>query len=67
MQRPPDNELLTRAAEAAVASGVELETFMNAAWTAFMDQRPGLREHLEHQHMVEQLEALRAQGKLAQA
>lgn len=66
MQREP-NHLLAAAASAAADAGVDLDSFMSAAWTAFMEARPGLREQLEHLHLLAQLECLRQAGKLGQA
>jgi hypothetical protein len=66
MQRESD-QLLAAAASAAAHAGVDLDTFMSAAWTAFLEARPGLREQLEHLHLLAQLETLRQAGKLGQA
>ncbi len=54
-------------AQAAGAANVDLDAFMHAAWSAFVDARPGLRDHLEQVRLEAQLEVLRSQGKLAQA
>ena len=61
------NQLLAAAASAAAHAGVDLDAFMSAAWAAFMEARPGLREQLEHLHLLAQLESLRQAGKLGQA
>lgn len=58
---------LTESAAAAVAAGLELETWMQAAWGAYMEQRPGLRAHLEEVQLTGQLDELRRQGKMALA
>lgn len=60
-------ELLAAAAEAAAHSGIELDAFMSAAWAAFMEARPGLREQIEHIQLVAQLESMRQAGKLGSA
>lgn len=60
-------ELLGAAAEAAAHNGIELDAFMSAAWAAFMEARPGLREQIEHIQLVAQLESMRQAGKLGQA
>ena len=60
-------QLLQRAAELAAARGVDSEPFMAAAWAAYLDARPGLREALEHGQLVAQLAGLRERGLLAQA
>ena len=60
-------ELLAAAAEAAAVGGIELDAFMSAAWSAFMEARPGLREQIEHIQLVAQLESMRQAGKLGSA
>ena len=59
--------LLGRAGELAAKTGVELDAWMRAAWSAYVDARPGLREHLEDMQLVAQLTALRESGRLGQA
>ncbi|MBE7453970.1 MAG: hypothetical protein HS111_35530 [Kofleriaceae bacterium] len=54
-------------AQAAGAAEVDLDAFMHAAWTAYVDARPGLRQHLEEMKLHLQLEALREQGQMPQA
>lgn len=58
---------LPAAAAAAIEAGVELETWMQAAWAAYVEQRPGLRAELEEQQLRGQLDELRKQGRLARA
>lgn len=58
---------LPAAATAAVEAGVDLETWMQAAWAAYVEQRPGLRAELEEQQLRGQLDELRKQGRLARA
>lgn len=58
---------LRQAADAAGAMGLPLDEFMQLAWTTFVDSRPGLREHLAEAQLVQQLQELRAQGRLGQA
>ena len=38
---------LERAAELAAANGISGDTFKRAAWDAYLNARPGLREKLE--------------------
>jgi hypothetical protein len=54
--------LLARAAEHAAASGVDSDSFIRAAWAAFLDARPGLREELEEKELKSELRKLRKRG-----
>ena len=69
----PLNELdrlalnLAAAADAAAEAGLPLEEFMRQAWAAFVDSRPGLREHLADAQLVQQIHELRAAGKVGLA
>lgn len=58
---------LGQVARAAAADGCDLDTFMKAAWHAYLDARPGLRDHLEARALTAQLRELRARGRLGQA
>ncbi len=58
---------LASAAEVATNSGVSLDEFMRMAWSAYVDSRPGLREHLADAQLVQQIMELRSQGKVGQA
>lgn len=61
-------ERLLRAAAAFAASqGFETEHFMNAAWSACLDARPGLREELADKELKSQLRKLRKRGRVGQA
>jgi hypothetical protein len=60
-------ELLRQAAELAAAGGAETERFMQAAWLACLDARPGLREELEDKELRAQLKKLRKRGLVADA
>jgi len=53
-------QLLRRAAELAAARGVESELFMQAAWSACLDARPGLREQIADKELRSQLRKLRS-------
>jgi hypothetical protein len=66
----PPTELagvLARAAALAVEQGADLDDFMRAAWSAFVDTRPGLREHLEAMRLSAELEELRQNGRIPMA
>lgn len=60
-------ELLAQAAALGARHGVDADDFMQGAWSAYMDARPGLREELEERHLKTQLEELRKQGRLGEA
>lgn len=60
-------ELLAQAAALGARHGVDPDAFMQGAWSAYMNARPGLREELEEQHLRTQLEELRKQGRLGEA
>ena len=60
-------ELLARAATLAVEQGGDLDDFMKAAWSAFVDARPGLREHIEALRLIAELDALRQNGRIPMA
>lgn len=70
MKRTPTIEVkqaLDAAAKLAAEHGLTLETFMPAAWAAFMDHNPGLRERLERERVIAQIDALRERGLVAEA
>lgn len=58
--------LLHRAAKLAGPSDSG-DAFMQAAWAAFLDERPGLREALEDKELRSQLKKLRKKGLVGQA
>ena len=58
---------LHAAAASAVEAGVELDAWMQAAWSAYVEQRPGLRAHLEEVQLASQLDDLRQRGRIGQA
>ncbi len=60
-------ELLVEAANIGVAHELDIDAFMQGCWRAYLDARPGLREHLEEMQLLTQLEAAREAGKIAQA
>ena len=64
-RKSPFQELLALAASAA--GETDLDSFMRAAWSAFVDARPGLRERLEELRFLAELESLREQGRLPEA
>lgn len=60
-------QLLRRAARLAAERGAETDLFMEAAWAACLDARPGLREELEDKELRAQLRKLRKRGLVASA
>jgi hypothetical protein len=58
---------LTKAAALCVEHGVEVESFMKTAWSAYVEARPGMREHLEEMQLRDQLEEIRQAGRMGQA
>jgi hypothetical protein len=60
-------DLLERAAQVAAANGIEGDVFKRAAWNAYLDARPGLRQELEDKHLRAQLRKLRKRGLVGSA
>ena len=60
-------DLLVRAAQACSEHGVDLDAFMRSAWSAYVEARPGLKEHLEDLQLRNQLDELRKSGKVGTA
>jgi hypothetical protein len=60
-------QLLRRAAQLAADVGMDSERFMEAAWDACLDARPGLRAELEDRELRSQLKKLRKRGLVARA
>lgn len=58
---------LHEAAEAAVQAGIDLEPWMQAAWAAYVEHRPGLRQHLEDVQLANQIDELRQRGQVPKA
>jgi hypothetical protein len=56
--------ILARASAISADHGVELDDFMRGAWTAYVEARPGFREHLADVELRQQLAELRKQGKI---
>lgn len=64
-RKAPFQELLALAA--CAAGDADLDSFMRAAWMAFVEARPGLRERLEELRFLAELESLREQGRIPEA
>ena len=59
--------LLEQAASLAAANGLEGEVFKRAAWNAFLDAKPGLRQQLEDKQLRAELRKLRKRGLVGSA
>jgi hypothetical protein len=59
--------LLTQAAALCAEHGVDLDNFMKGAWSAYVESRPGMREHLEEMQLRGQLDEIRKHGRMGQA
>ena len=59
--------LLTQAASLCVEHGIDLETFMKGAWSAYVEARPGMRDYLEEMQLRDQLEEIRRTGRMGEA
>jgi predicted type IV restriction endonuclease len=59
--------LLSQAASLCVQHGVEVEAFMNGAWSAYVEARPGMRDQLEEAQLRGQLDELRRLGRMGAA
>lgn len=60
-------DLLARAADICVEHGLDVDTFMRGAWTAYVDSRPGLRDYIEEMQLRSQLDELRKLGRMGEA
>ncbi|HEU0035489.1 MAG TPA: hypothetical protein VFQ53_32990 [Kofleriaceae bacterium] len=60
-------DLLAQAAIMCVEHGLDVDTFMKGAWSAYIEARPGLRDYLEEMQLRNQLEELRKLGRMGEA
>lgn len=71
MSKPNDlselEALLAHAADLSVRHDLPQEAFMAAAWNAYLEARPGLREKIEERELRTHLKKLRKQGLIASA
>ena len=54
-------------AKAASRCDVDPDSFVRGAWAAYLESRPGMKEHLEELHLKQQLEELRKDGRIGLA
>ena len=59
--------LLTQAAALCVQEGVDVDSFLKGAWSAYVEARPGMRDYLEEMQLRDQLEEIRKLGRMAEA
>ena len=60
-------DLLAQAAILCVAHGLDVDTFMKGAWSAYVEARPGLKDYIEEMQLRNQLDELRKLGRLGEA
>ncbi len=60
-------DLLAKAAGLCVEHGLDVDTFLTGAWSAYVEARPGLREYLEELQLRNQIDELRKQGRLGES
>ena len=60
-------DLLARAANLCIEHGLDADTFMKGAFSAYVEARPGFREYLEEMALLNQLDELRKAGRLDKA
>lgn len=61
------SRFLTHAAELCVKHGVDLDSFMKGAWSAYVEARPGMRDYLEEVQLRNQLDEIRKSGGMGEA
>ena len=61
------NQQLTAAAHVAIDEELDLNAFLRNAWVAYVEARPGMREHLEDVRIRAELEEMRGKGQIATA
>ena len=61
------SQFLTHAAELCVEHGVDLDSFMKGAWSAYVESRPGMRDYLEEIQLRNQLDEIRKSGQMGEA
>src|SRR5882672_1677671 len=60
-------DLLAQAAILCIQHGLDVDTFMKGAWSAYVEARPGMRDYLEEMQLRNQLEELRKLGRVGEA
>ena len=65
--RSPVEAALIDAAMLATQTGVGLDGFMKAAWSAYLETHPEVHEKIERQALIKHLKMLRRTGKIGLA
>lgn len=60
-------DLLAQAAILCVQHGLDVDTFMKGAWSAYVEARPGLRDYIEEMQLRTQLDEIRKLGRMGEA
>jgi hypothetical protein len=60
-------DLLAQAAILCIAHGLDVDTFMKGAWSAYIEARPGLKNRLEEIKLRNQLDEIRRNGRMGLA
>jgi len=60
-------ELLAQAALLCVEHGLDVDSFMRSAWSAYVEARPGLRDYIEEMQLRAQLDEIRKLGRMGEA
>lgn len=60
-------DLLAQAAILCVQHGLDVDTFMKGAWSAYVEARPGLKDYIEEMQLRNQLDEIRKLGRMGEA
>jgi hypothetical protein len=60
-------DLLAQAAILCVENGLDADTFMRGAWSAYVETRPGMKDYLEELALQNQLDEMRKGGRMGEA
>lgn len=60
-------DLLAQAAILCVAHGLDVDTFMKGAWSAYVEARPGFKDYIEELQLRNQLDEIRKLGRMGEA
>ncbi len=60
-------DLLAQAAILCVSHGLDVDTFMKGAWSAYVEARPGLKDYIEEMQLRNQLDEIRKLGRMGNA
>jgi len=60
-------DLLAQAAILCIQHGLDVDTFMKGAWSAYVEARPGLKDYIEEMQLRTQLDEIRKTGRMGEA